>query len=106
MSQTEIARDRLSAPIQAARPAGGTQVINYAGSSATIANAVSSATTLVRIVATTDCYYSVGQSPTATTSDNFLPAGVIEYIRVNPNSDKIAAIRSTTSGVLYVTECN
>ena len=36
----------------------------------------------VRLCADTDTYYAVGSNPTATTSSTFLPANVIEIIKV------------------------
>lgn len=59
---------------------------------------------VVRVAATADCYIAVGESPVATTSDVFLPAGVPEYFTVNKGVDKIAAIRASVDGVLSITE--
>ena len=60
--------------------------------------------TLIRLCATTDCYYLIGANPTATTSNgSFLPAGVVEYVVVVAG-EKVSAIRSATSGALNVGE--
>jgi len=52
---------------------------------------------------TTSCHVSVGSSPTATTCDAKLAAHAPEYFVVTPGQ-KVAAIRTTTSGTLYVSE--
>lgn len=60
-------------------------------------------TNVVRLSATQACYIAVGATPTATTSSTYLPAGVVEYIRVIPGQ-RIAAIQATTAGILNITE--
>lgn len=65
--------------------------------------ALSSTETQARIVATQPCYIAVGTNPTATTASTYLPAGISEYIAVNPG-DKIAALQVTAAGVLNITE--
>lgn len=82
---------------------GGTQTAAFTGTSAAISNAVGSQTRVVRLYATQDCYVAVGASPTATTSDMPLPAGAIEYIKINPG-EKVAAVQISTGGNLHVTE--
>lgn len=81
---------------------GLTQAVAYTGSAAA-SNAFGANTRVVRITATTDCFVAISANPTATTSSVYLPAGVVEYVRVNP-SDKISAIRRAADGTLYVTE--
>jgi hypothetical protein len=81
---------------------GGTQAVAYTGSAAA-SNAFAANTKVVRVVATTDCFFAISANPTATTSNVYLPAGAVEYVRVNP-SDKISAIRRSQDGTLYVTE--
>lgn len=60
-------------------------------------------TTIIRIFSTVDCFIEFGDNPTATSSSHFCPGGVIQYFGVH-NYSKIAAIRSTTSGTLYIME--
>lgn len=61
-------------------------------------------TTLVRIFATQDCFIKVGVNPTAiANSSMFVPGGIIDFIGVQPG-DKIAVIRSSSDGTLYLTE--
>ncbi len=85
---------------QAIKP-GASQAIAYTGTSAT---STAFSGTIIRVVSTTNCFIKIGQgSQTATTAYTFLPAGVVEYFAVHPE-DCIAAIRSTDSGTLYVTE--
>jgi hypothetical protein len=54
-------------------------------------------------MATTHCHIKFGSSPTATTSDPRLAPNLPEYFVVTPGQ-KAAAIRTTTSGTLYVSE--
>ncbi|MHA1566434.1 MAG: hypothetical protein ACTSX7_14065 [Alphaproteobacteria bacterium] len=59
---------------------------------------------VVRLVSTTDCYVAIGEEPTASSNDMFLPAGVPEFMRVMHGRDKIAALRASTDGTLSITE--
>jgi len=80
------------------------QKVSYTDSSAACTNAFGDDTEVVRIVATTACYVQFAASPTATSSDFYLPADAVEYFNVTPGT-KVAAIRvSTTSGTLCVCE--
>jgi hypothetical protein len=90
-----------------------TQTIAYTGSSVAASNAFGSETYQVRLAATSACVYKIGDGAQTAADDNtsiYLPAGVVEYVRVNPGQ-KIAAIRkgtdglvTATSGTLWVTE--
>lgn len=88
--------------IQALRPST-VQTVSISGTSAATSNAVGSETRVIRIIATTACHYIIGASPTATTSDTYLPANTFEYIKINPG-EKIAFIQNAASGTAYVTE--
>lgn len=84
------------------RPMNGlTQTIAFDGS--TQSTALNSSTTTVRFLADKNCHVAFGVNPTATTSDMPILAGVIEYFTVF-KGDKIAAIKSTESGNLIITE--
>jgi hypothetical protein len=65
--------------------------------------AVQTGVNTVRVVASTSCHLAFGTDPTATTTSPRLPANVPEYVVVAPGM-KLAAIRTTTSGTLHVTE--
>ena len=58
----------------------------------------------VRLVATSDCFFLVSAAGTAATTTNgtFLPAGIIEYIRV-PDQSIISVVQSTSAGKLNIT---
>lgn len=58
---------------------------------------------VVRVVATTACYIKIGVSPTATSSDVYLPAGLPEYFKARPG-EKVSAIQVSSGGTLHVTE--
>lgn len=82
---------------------GNVQNVSYT-SSAAASSAFGTNTSVIRLLATTDCYYLVGTNPTATSSNGSrLPAGVVERIAVNPG-DKISAIRVSSDGSLNITE--
>ena len=87
--------------IQAYRPTT-CQTVAYTGTSAASTNAFASSTHLVRVVATSDCFITFAGTPTATTSDIFLPAYTVEYFMAD--SVKVAAIQSASAGDLHVTE--
>ena len=57
----------------------------------------------IRISATTACHYKLAGTPVATTSDTYLPANVIEIIRVNPGQ-KISFIRNASDGSASVSQ--
>lgn len=98
-----LALDEEGNLVQALSP-GTTQTQTYTGTAGVIGNAIS-ATEVVRIVATTDCFIVFGSSPTATTSHMFVLANQPEYFRVSDDgTDKVSAIRSSEDGSIYVTE--
>lgn len=81
---------------------GTCQTISFTGSSQA-SNATGAFVTIVRVFATKDCFLNFGSAPTAASTDMFLPAGIIEYFGMIPG-EKIAAIRSSDNGTLYITE--
>ena len=80
---------------------GASQAVSFDAS--VQSTAFSANTRIIRIVATTDCFIAVGANPTATTSSTFIPFGSVEYFKV-AGAVKVAALKSTTAGILYVTE--
>lgn len=80
----------------------GTSVVTISGTSAA-SPAFTSQTTIIRLVSTTDCHIRFDGTPTATTSQMYLPASVVEYFRVTPGQ-KVAVIQRAAGGNLYVTE--
>lgn len=82
---------------------GTTQKVAYTGTAGTISTAVGSQTRIVRLVVTSNAYVAFGASPTATTSDMYMPANVPEYFTMSPG-DKVSAIQDAAGGSLIVTE--
>ena len=80
-----------------------TQTVTTSGTSAATSNGFAAQTYAVRVTCTTDTHIVFGGSPTATTGDVFMPAGVVEYFQVTPGQ-KLAAIQNASAGVVYVTE--
>lgn len=72
-------------------------------SSSSQSAAFGSLTTKIRLVATQDCHVRFAASPTATSSDMLLPAGIPEVFQVTPG-EKVGVIRSSADGVLHVTQ--
>jgi hypothetical protein len=89
---------------------GTTQTIAF-DASAGIVNAFGPETYQLRLVADSACCYKIGDgAQTATTSDAFLPANVIDYVIVNPGQS-LSVIKAgsnglvtATAGTLWVTE--
>lgn len=79
-----------------------TQTIAFDGSVA-ITNAFGAQTYQLRLAANSACHYKIGDgAQTATTSDEFLPANVIEYVTVTPGQ-RISAIKAATNGLVTAT---
>jgi hypothetical protein len=64
---------------------------------------VGSQTRQVRVVVTTAAYIKIGNSPTATTSDVYMPADSPEYFTCTPGQ-KVSAVQVSSGGTLHVTE--
>lgn len=82
---------------------GTVQSVAYTGTAGTITNAVGPQTYRVRVVCTTDAFIKIDNSPTATSSDSYIPANSVEYFTISPGQ-KVSAIQSSAGGTLYVTE--
>ena len=82
---------------------GTVQNIAFTATAGQLTNAVGDSTRVVRIVSDQDCYYKFGANPTATTSDTFLPAGVVEYLAI-ARGEKISVVQASAGGTLNVTE--
>lgn len=80
-----------------------TQVKAYTGTAGVIDNAVGGQTRVVRIVVTSAAHIAIGGTPTATTSDVYMPANVAEYFLINPG-EKVSAVQVSAGGNLHVTE--
>lgn len=76
------------------------------GASSVQASSFSDGVTIIRVFCTVDAWISFGSSPTAAiegASSMFLPGGILEYFEIK-NGEKLAVIRNTASGKLYITE--
>lgn len=81
------------------------QKVAFSASSAQ-STALLATNTNVRVYADQDCHIAVGANPTAVADGSclFLPAGQTEYFRVPAGGDKIAVIRDSADGTLYISE--
>lgn len=61
------------------------------------------ATTLIRLFCTQDCFISIGLNAVATTSSTFMPAGIIEYFGVSAGFI-VSSLQVSTGGILYISE--
>ena len=82
---------------------GAHQSVAFTGTAGTITNPMSAGVHKCRVVATSACYIRIGSSPTATVSDPYLPANVVEYFTINPG-EQVSAIQVSAGGSLSVTE--
>ena len=97
-------------PKQPSSRAGVTQTIAF-DTSAAIASPFGAETFQLRLVANSACCFRIGDgTQTATTSDTFLPANVVDYVIVSPGQ-RISAVKAAsnglvtaTAGTLWVTE--
>jgi hypothetical protein len=80
---------------------GTNQTASYTSTSAPITTAFQQGVNVVRLLSSTSCHVKFGSSPVATVDDPRLAANVPEYFVVSPGQ-KVAAIRTTTSGTLHV----
>lgn len=76
-----------------------------AGATSSASSAFGDYTTAVRVAVGAEAVFvEFGRSPTASSADLMIPAGVVEYFMVRPK-DKIAVIRSGSNDVdVTVTE--
>lgn len=79
------------------------QSVAFTGTAGTISNAVGAQTYKVRVIVTSAAYIKIDGSPTATSSDVYLPADSAEYFSINPGQ-KVSAIQVSAGGSLHVTE--
>lgn len=77
---------------------GVTQKVSPSGASAATATAFGSQTEYVRVAADADVHIVFGGTPTATTSDIFLPVDKPEIFKVSPG-EKMAAIGTANVSV-------
>ena len=105
MTNTYLAKDRFNHAIQCLSPST-TQTVTISGSSSATSNALSKNTVVIRVVATTDFFISIGTgTPTANSTHMPIIAAVPEYFRVNGNETlKVAGVQISAGGSLYVTE--
>lgn len=79
------------------------QSVAYTATAGTITNAVGSQTYSVRVVTTSAAYVKIGDAPTATTSDVYMPADRPENFTITPGQ-KVSAVQVSAGGNLHVTE--
>lgn len=82
---------------------GGTQTAAFTATSAAISTAFGGQTRRAVFYATQDCHIHLAATPTAVTTDFFLPATTSMMLAVRPG-EKVAAIRASADGTLYVSE--
>jgi hypothetical protein len=82
---------------------GAHQSIAFTGTAGTIANAIGTGVTKVRVVVTSAAYIKIDNNPPATTADVYLPADRPEYFSITPGQ-RVSAVQVSTGGTLHVTE--
>lgn len=58
--------------------------------------------TLVRLVATQNCYVLFGSAPVADTSQIYLPANVVSFFAFS-SGEKVSVVRDSADGNLFIT---
>jgi hypothetical protein len=79
------------------------QHVAHAGTAGKISNGVGAQCYRVRVWCSTDAYVKIGDSPTATSSDMPMTAGIAETFTIT-RGQKVSAIQISSGGNLYVTE--
>jgi hypothetical protein len=91
------------------RPCGyqGKTSTNLTITSASAATSSALTPGVVRMVCTTAVHFRMAStSPTAVTTDSFLPANTVEWFVSEGAGSYVAAIRNSADGTCYLTVCN
>ncbi len=100
-----MALPRVGSAMAQVMAPGTSSTLTIAATQNRTSGAVGSGTAVVRLVATSDCFVAFGGSTVAaTSSDMFLPSGVVEEFQVVPNATYISVIQDAAGGTLYITE--
>ena len=100
MTEARLQKDEEGHGLQALQDGGTvTAAITTASVQTTVAGS-----NIVRVVANQDCHIARGSNPTATTSSMLLPRHTVEYFHVTDAADKLAVIRATADGTLFMTD--
>jgi hypothetical protein len=75
------------------------QHVAYTAAAGTITNSVGAQCYRVRVRTSTDAYVKIGDSPTATSSDMPMTAGIAETFTITPGQ-KVSAIQISSGGNL------
>lgn len=81
----------------------GYQSVSITATSAATSNAVGAQTYAVALFCDQDVHIRFGSSPTALTTDLFLPASTMVFFPIAPG-EKVAGIRNSADGTLHVSE--
>ena len=82
---------------------GAHKGVAFSGTAGTIAHAIGTGVTKVRVVVTSSAYIKVDNNPPATTADVYLPAERPEYFSITPGQ-RVSAVQVSAGGTLHVTE--
>ena len=96
----KLSRDIKNAVAQAVKPVDS-QRVSLSGTAASASAFGNEIEAVLRLCPSIDCFYAI--NATATTSSVYLPAGTIEYIRIDAG-DTLSAITSGATGYLYISE--
>jgi hypothetical protein len=107
-----VAAPTMFSPATAAnmtRPCGyqGKTSTNLSITSASAATSSALTPGVVRMVCTTAVHFRMAStSPTAVTTDSYLPANTVEWFVSEGAGSYVAAIRNSADGTCYLTVCN
>lgn len=105
---SQMAREKLTLravgqTVPALRPSLTTALTTGSGA-AVHSPVVGELTSVVRVATTTLARVAIGPDADATTGDLILPAGSVEYFRVQPG-DRVSLLSPSGAGLATVTEC-
>lgn len=79
------------------KPVGLGSSITITSGSATTSTALSVQTKALRVVATAGAFIGIGTSPTASSTDYYVPSGGIAVLALSPASNRVVAITTGTT---------
>ena len=105
---SQMAREKLTLravgqTVPALRPASTTALTTGSGA-AVHSPVVGDLTSVVRVATTTLARVAIGPDAVAAAGDMIMPAGAVEYFRVQPG-DRVSLLSPSGAGFASVTEC-
>lgn len=101
INSVDLPSDPNGRVIQVGRPVPASTITVAAGSSHAESAAVGAAG-IYEVVATVEAYIEIGSSPVATTTTQYMAAGIPKFMRLLA-TDKVSALQKVSAGVVHIT---